>query len=202
MVPPGEMETLQGQFLVAMPLIGDKRFKESVLLVVEHNSEGAMAIAINEQIPQIKFGDVYSDLMDASPLENGKKEVPISSFMAAQPVLKGGPVQSNRGFLLHEGQEQHEGISFPVTPTLSLSASMDTLRNFAGKDNPGNVIFALGYCGWQPRQLENELAQNAWLTVPHNHELLFSTDYGDRYDFALKLLGITRASLSAFGSRA
>ncbi|MCF6325716.1 MAG: YqgE/AlgH family protein [Devosiaceae bacterium] len=200
--PYGEMETLQGQFLVAMPLMDDNRFKESVLFIVEHNSEGAMAIAINEQMPKIKFQDVYWDLSSASAVQNDKDKKIISSSMAAQPVFRGGPVQTNRGFLLHEGQGQFEGISFPVTPTISLSASMDTLRTFAGKDNPGNIIFALGYCGWQPGQLENELAQNVWLTVPHNYELLFSTDFGKRYDFALKLLGITRANLSAFGSRA
>jgi len=180
----------------------DNRFKESVLFVVEHNSEGAMAIAINEQLPQIKFEDVYKDLLSASATQNNKVKKIISSAMASQPVLKGGPVQTNRGFLLHETQEQLEGISFPVAPKISLSASMDTLRNFAQKDNPGDIIFALGYCGWQPGQLENELAQNVWLTVPHNWELLFATDFGKRYDFALKLLGVTRANLSAFGSRA
>jgi len=202
MAPLGEMETLQGQFLVAMPLMDDNRFKESVLFIVEHNSEGAMAIAINEQMPQIKFEDVYKDLLGASDLQNKKDEKIISSSMASQPVLKGGPVQSNRGFLLHETQEQLEGISFPVTSTISLSASMDTLRAFAKKDNLGNIIFALGYCGWQSGQLENELAQNVWLTVPHNCDLLFATGFEKRYDFALKLLGITRANLSAFGSRA
>ncbi len=200
--PAGEMETLQGQFLVAMPLMDDKRFKESVLFIVEHNSEGAMAIAINEQMPQIKFEDVYRDLLSASAVQNNKDKKIISSSMGSQPVFRGGPVQTNRGFLLHEAQEPLEGISFPVTSTISFSVSMDTLRGFAAKDNPGNIIFALGYCGWQPGQLENELAHNVWLTVPYNCDLLFVTDFEKRYDFALELLGITRANLSAFSSRA
>ncbi|VAW21450.1 UPF0301 protein YqgE [hydrothermal vent metagenome] len=202
-VPPlGEMETLQGQFLVAMPLMDDKRFKESVLFIIEHNNEGAMAIAINEQMPKIKFEDVYRDLSSASDVQNDKDKKIISSSMASQPVLRGGPVQTNRGFLLHEAQEQLEGISFPVTSTIEFSVSMDTLRDFAKKETPGNILFALGYCGWQPGQLENELAHNVWLTVPYDEDLLFVTDFEKRYDFALELLGITRANLSAFSSRA
>ncbi len=201
----GEMKSLQGQFLVAMPMIDDKRFTESVLFVVEHNRDGAMAIAINEKIPRIRFADIYEDLTSSispDPAGTDKIQGRTPRGMASRPVLKGGPVQTNRGFLLHELGEEAEGISFHVTNNIFLSASMDTLRAIAKMPDPGRAMFALGYCGWQPGQLEDELANNTWLTVPFSDELLFDADFGKRYDFALKLLGINRANLSAFGSRA
>jgi len=194
------METLQGQFLVAMPMMEDERFVESVLLVVEHNSEGAMAIAINEKLPTIKFGDVFNDIMQK--LKPTQSELKISNHMISQPVLRGGPVQTQRGFLLHYANQQIEGISFPVNSEISLSASIETLQAVATGKRSEKTLFALGYCGWHPGQLENELIENVWLSVPYSTKLLFDVAFENRYDFALEQLGINRANLSAFSGKA
>jgi len=197
-----EMETLQGQFLVAMPLMDDERFVESVLFVLEHNLEGAMAIAINEPLPKITFADVFKDISRNAKTKENMAKTTVSKKLALRAILKGGPVQTRRGFLLHGAKKRYEGISFAVNNDIQLSASMDTLLAFATDNDPGKSIFTLGYCGWEPGQLEDELAQNVWLTVPYDRELLFDTPFEERYEFALKLLGINRANLSAFCSRA
>ena len=197
-----EMESLQGQFLVAMPLMGDRRFIESVLYVVEHNREGAMAVAIHDPIKDVKFGDVMADVAHGFPADKTGHEIRVSPQMANQPVLRGGPVQRGRGFVLHASEIKLDGQSFPINRSTMLSADLEVLSAMARSDAAEKTLFVLGYCGWSPGQLEGELAQNAWLTVPFSQNLLFETSFKERYDRALGLLGINRASLSAVGGRA
>lgn len=199
---PADMESLQGQFLVAMPLMGDPRFFESVLYVVEHNSEGAMAIAIHDPLKDVTFGQVMADVARNFPADKTGHNIEVSPAMADKPVLRGGPVQKGRGFVLHASELKLDGLSFPINETTMLSADLEVLSAMARSPSGEKALFVLGYCGWSPGQLEGELAQNAWLTIPFNEELLFQTSFADRYDAALGLLGINRASLSAFGGRA
>lgn len=196
------METLQGQFLVAMPLMGDSRFKDSVLYVVEHNSDGAMAIGINEIMPNIVFGDVIADIDLHNSNSAQYSEIVVSEEIAQQGVLKGGPVQINRGFVVHSVETPTHGVSFKINEQTAISSNLEILVSLAMDDAPEKSLFALGYCGWSPGQLEEELAQNAWLTVPFSSEILFNTAFEKRYDKSLEMLGITRATLSAYSGRA
>ena len=198
---PG-MESLQGQFLVAMPMMQDKRFKESVLYVVEHNAEGAMAIAIHETLPGISFGDVLSDIQLSKSEGKKNPKIEVSAHMAEQPVLRGGPVQVGQGFVLHSADCELKQEAFAINSEIALSANLEILKTMALEDRPHQSLFALGYCGWSPGQLEGELSQNSWLTVPHSTDLLFNTNFEKRYDKALDLIGVSRANLSAFSGRA
>ncbi|VAW16433.1 UPF0301 protein YqgE [hydrothermal vent metagenome] len=190
---------LQGQFLVAMPLMGDPRFHESVIYVVEHNANGAMAIIINHPVKELRFIDVLSDLGLGEP----EQLIRISDDIAGREVLRGGPVETARGFVLHSPDFYREETSFVINSDICLSASIDVLKAMAFNSQAKNkALFALGYCGWSAGQLEAELAQNAWLTVPHSIELIFEVPVQERYEAALELLGINRASLSAFSGRA
>jgi putative transcriptional regulator len=111
-------------------------------------------------------------------------------------VLRGGPVQRGRGFVLHSPDYFREGNSYAVDGEICLTATLDVLKAMAFGNAPADAIFALGYCGWSPGQLEDEIRGNGWLTVPFSRDLLFSMPLEQRYDAALKKLGITRASLS------
>ncbi len=198
----GLMTSLQGQFLVAMPSMGDARFTRSVLLVVEHNAKGAMAIAIHEVMDNIHFCDVLADISVHSPSGEVARMPPVSEQVENLPVLKGGPVQTGRGFVLHSPDYEFSGATFAINSEISLSANLEILHAIAFENKPERSLFALGYCGWSPGQLENELAQNSWLTVPFDADLLFNTAYEERYEAALGILGIDQASLSAFGGHA
>jgi len=189
---------LQGQFLVAMPLMGDRRFYESVIYVVEHNANGAMAITINQPLKELKFIDVLSDLGLGTP----EQLIRISDDIAQRAVLRGGPVETARGFVLHSPDFYKQETSFVVNSDICLSANIEVLKAMAFKPEAKKALFALGYCGWSAGQLEAELAQNAWLTVPHSLELMFDTPLRSRYDAALEMMGINRASLSAFSGHA
>ncbi len=189
---------LRGQFLVAMPLMGDKRFHQSVIYVVEHGAQGAMAITINQALDNLQFIDVLEDLGLGTP----EQLIQISEKVARQNVLRGGPMQTARGFVLHSPDLYMQANSLVVNSDVCLSADLAALKAMAFGRQEENALLALGYCGWSAGQLEHELAQNAWLTVPHSLALMFDTPLEARYDAALKTMGITRASLSAFSGHA
>jgi putative transcriptional regulator len=111
-------------------------------------------------------------------------------------------VQRGRGFVLHSPDYFREGNSYAVNDEICLTATLDVLKAIAFRNAPTDSAFALGYCGWAPGQLENEIALNGWLTVPYSRELLFGTPLQNRYDIALGQLGITRASLSGAAGHA
>ncbi len=180
-------------------MMGDPRFYESVIYVVEHNANGAMAIAINHPLEQLRFIDVLSDLGLGAP----EQLIKLGDDIARQKVLRGGPVETARGFVLHSPDFYQEETSFVINSDICLSASMQVLKAMAfERQGKNKALFALGYCGWSAGQLEAELAQNAWLTVPHSMALIFDIPLKERYEAALDLLGINRASLSAFSGRA
>ena len=178
--------------------MGDPRFHESVIYVVEHNGNGAMAITINQPLKELHFIDVLSDLGLGTP----EQLIKISDDIAQREVLRGGPVETARGFVLHSPDFYKEETSFVINSDICLSANIEVLKAMAFNPEAKNALFALGYCGWSAGQLEAELTQNAWLTVPHSLKLMFDTPLRSRYDAALELLGINRASLSAFSGRA
>jgi putative transcriptional regulator len=192
------MMSLKGQFLVAMPEMGDDRFRETVIFLVGHGDEGAMGLVVNRRLDDMRFADILEEL------KLGKKDeiIRLPSAIKDRDVLRGGPVQRSRGFVLHSTDYFRDGNSYSVSDEICLTATLDILKAMAFGPAPSNAIFALGYCGWSPGQLENEIKGNGWLTVPFSRDLLFSLPLGRRYDAALGMLGITRASLSGVAGRA
>jgi putative transcriptional regulator len=192
------MISLKSQFLVAMPGMGDERFRETVIYVVGHGDEGAMGLVVNQPVEDMSFADVLEEL----GLGEKDEIIRLPSTVRHREVLRGGPVQRGRGFVLHSPDYFREGNSYVVNDEICLTATLDILKAMAFQDSPAAAVFALGYCGWAPGQLENEIALNGWLTVPYSRDLLFGTPLGERYDMALGQLGITRASLSGVAGHA
>lgn len=192
------MISLKGQFLVAMPDMGDERFREAVIYLVGHGEEGAMGLVVNQIVDDMKFADILEEL----DLGSSEELIHIPPRVRDRAVLRGGPVQRGRGFVLHSPDYFREGNSYSVSEEICLTATLDVLKAMAFGDAPADAVFALGYCGWSPGQLEDEIRGNGWLTVPFSRELLFSIPLEKRYDAALASLGITRASLSAMSGHA
>jgi putative transcriptional regulator len=193
------MDTLRGQFLVAMPAMGDERFHEAVIYIVGHGEEGAMGLVVNQPVEDMRFADILDELGIAG---KDDENIRMPSSVRDREVLRGGPVQRGRGFVLHSPDYFREENTYEVSDEICLTATLDILKSMASGNAPADAVFALGYCGWGAGQLENELALNGWLTVPFSRNLLFGTALGDRYDIALAQLGITRASLSGAAGHA
>jgi putative transcriptional regulator len=193
------MESLRGQFLVAMPGMGDERFHETVVYIVGHGDEGAMGLVVNQPVEDMRFADILDELGIAG---KDDENIRMPSSVRDREVLRGGPVQRGRGFVLHSPDYFREENTYEVSDDICLTATLDILKSMAFKKEPADAVFALGYCGWAPGQLENEIALNGWLTVPFSRRLLFGTALNERYDVALAQLGITRASLSGAAGHA
>jgi putative transcriptional regulator len=185
------MNSLEGQFLVAMPDMADERFAESVILLVGHGSEGAMGLVVNHELANLRFADVLDELDLGDP----DAVIRLPDAIRQRAVMRGGPVEKGRGFVLHSA-DYHSGNTYEVTGGVGLTATLDILKAMAFGPAPHSAMFILGCCGWSPGQLEGEIGDNGWLTVPFSRELLFETPVEDRYEAALASLRITRASLS------
>tara|TARA_R110000868_G_scaffold122464_23_gene324530 strand:- start:8719 stop:9300 length:582 start_codon:yes stop_codon:yes gene_type:complete len=187
------MKSLEGQFLVAMPDMDDERFEESVILLVGHGEEGAMGLVVNHELANLRFADIIDEL-DLGEVDNLIK---VPDAIRDRAVMRGGPVEKGRGFVLHSS-DYESGNTYPVAGGVSLTATLDVLKAIAFGPKPTSSLFALGCCGWSPGQLEDELANNGWLTVPFSRALLFETPVEDRYEAALASLNdnINRATLS------
>lgn len=192
------MISLKGQFLVAMPGMGDERFHETVIYIVGHGEEGAMGLVVNQPVDDMRFIDVLDEL----GISGDDDQIRMPDSVRNREVLRGGPVQRGRGFVLHSPDYFREGNSYAVNDEICLTATLDILKSMAFRNAPADAAFALGYCGWAPGQLENEIALNGWLTVPFSRDLLFGTPLQNRYDIALGQLGITRATLSGAAGHA
>lgn len=187
------MQSLKGQFLVAMPEMGDDRFHDAVIFMVGHGDEGAMGLVVNQSVEDMRFGDILEEL----ELGDRTDIIRLPERIRDREVLRGGPVQRGRGFVLHSPDYFRDGNSYTVSDDICLTATLDVLKAVAFGNAPADSVFALGYCGWSPGQLEQEIQGNGWLTVPFSRELLFGLPIEARYDAALASLGITRATLSA-----
>jgi putative transcriptional regulator len=153
---------------------------------------------VNQTVEDMRFADILEELN----LGEHDEIIQLPPSIRDREVLRGGPVQRGRGFVLHSPDYFREGNSYAVNDEICLTATLDILRAMAFKNTPADAIFALGYCGWAPGQLEGELALNGWLNVPYSRELLFGTPFAGRYDAALSRLGITRATLSGSAGHA
>lgn len=192
------METLRGQYLVAMPGMADERFVETVVFLVAHGEDGAMGLVVNKPM-----GDMHlSDILMEMELDAEARAIRVSEQRLEQDVLKGGPVDTSRGFVLHTPDYFRDGNSYLVGEEVCLTATLDVLRAIADGTGPAHSVLALGYCGWGAGQLEAELKQNGWLTLEHTPDLMFSVPAARRYDKALAMLGVSRANLSPYSGTA
>lgn len=192
------MDSLKGQFLIAMPEMTDDRFHDSVVYLVGHSEDGAMGLVVNQSVEDMRFGDVLEEL----DLSERDASIRLPPRVRNRDVLRGGPVERGRGFVLHTPDYFRSANSFAITEEICLTATLDILKAMAFGPAPTDALFALGYCGWSPGQLEGEIGSNGWLTVPFSRKLLFDTPLEDRYEAALRNFGITRANLSPDAGRA
>ena len=184
---------LDGQMLIAMPAMNDERFARAVIYVCAHSSEGAMGIIVNQPAGNIKFPDLLVQLEVIPAAE--RIELPVRAEDVK--VLKGGPVDTQRGFVLHSSDFFIENSTLPIDEGICLTATLDILKAIARGKGPHNAILALGYAGWAPGQLENEIQQNGWLHCPADPELIFGDDTEAKYDKALRKIGIDPGMLSS-----
>ena len=169
---------LTNQFLIAMPSLEDPNFFHSVTYICEHNDEGALGLIINRPL-EIQLGEILEHI-------NLKQATPESRQI---PVHLGGPVQRERGFVLHDPLGDWEA-TLKVTDRIGITSSIDILAAIARNEGPERSLIALGYAGWGAGQLERELADNAWLSGPADPEILFSTPDEQRWKAAAALLGV------------
>ncbi len=182
---------LTGQLLIAMPGMGDPRFARSVVYLCAYSDEGAMGLMVNKPASDVTLRDVL-DRMD----------MPFPDEMTAPAVHVGGPVETERGFVLHS--DEYRGALHPlvVPGGFALTATQDILEDIAKGEGPDRHLFALGYAGWGSGQLEQEIASNGWLTAPATLALVFDTPDDDKWDAALRSIGIDPVSLSGAAGRA
>ena len=182
--------SLRNHFLIAMPGLQDSIFAHSIAYLCEHDRHGAMGIVVNRPL-DISFDDIFEHL-----------EIRDFHHRHPQPVLAGGPVHTERGFVLHRRDDSRRWqATLDVTAEVSLTTSRDILESIAHDDGPVNALIALGYAGWSPGQLEQELATNAWLSLPATVAELFDVPLEQRAQAAASRLGINLDLLSStFGN--
>jgi putative transcriptional regulator len=180
---------LTNQFLIAMPGMSDGNFSGAVVYLCEHNQQGALGLVINRPV------DIdVKQLFEKVDLKLERED------LLSTPVYQGGPVQTERGFVLHEQLDQdggHYNSTLKIPGGLEMTTSRDVLEAMASGAGPRKVFISLGYSGWGAGQLEDEIARNGWLTVDADRAIIFDTPVEARYDRALSLLGIDRSVLSA-----
>ena len=183
---------LDGQMLIAMPSMGDERFARTVIYICAHSTEGAMGIIVNQPAPHVSFPDllVQLEVIPAADL------IQLPTQAEGVKVLKGGPVDTQRGFVLHSSDFFIENSTLPIDEGICLTATLDILKAIAKGDGPKSAILALGYAGWAPGQLETEIQHNGWLHCAADLDLIFGQDTGGKYEKALRKIGIDLGMLS------
>jgi putative transcriptional regulator len=189
---------LEGQVLVAMPGMVDQRFARSVIYLCAHSREGAMGIVVNQRARRVKF----SDLLVQLEVIDEREAILLPQRAGGMQVLKGGPVETQRGFVLHSSDYHVEDTTMPIDKTVSLTATVDILRAIAQGAGPCQAVLALGYAGWSPGQLEKEIQQNGWLSCEADADLVFGADLDAKYGLAMRKIGIDPAMLVSVAGHA
>lgn len=171
-------ECLRDHFLLAMPTLTEGIFSHSVTYICEHGESGAMGIVINQPL-DLSVEEIFEHL-----------QIESSRDFSDMPVMAGGPVQIDHGFVLHRDPASRWEATLKVTEDISLTTSRDILRAIAADRGPADYLIALGYAGWSAGQLEQELAENSWLTLPASSEIIFGTPHESRLAAAAARLGI------------
>jgi putative transcriptional regulator len=182
--------SLANHFLIAMPAMADPNFSRTLTYICEHNADGALGVIVNRPIDM-----TLGTLLDRVDISYDEK-TPISS-----PIYYGGPVQTDRGFVLHRPAQQWQS-QLRVDDDIALTSSRDVLQSIGQSGEPANALVMLGYSGWAAGQIEWELSQNAWLTVKADPQIIFDLPPDARLDAALHLLGVDFANLSEVAGHA
>ena len=189
---------LDGQMLIAMPGMGDQRFERSVIFMCAHSENGAMGIIVNKRAPMFSFGDLLERLEISPQADRAKLPEEVDQL----PVQFGGPVEPGRGFVLHTADYYSSETTLPIDESVALTATLDILRAIAEGSGPRRVLLALGYAGWGPGQLDDEIQRNGWLHCPADEELVFGADLDGKYAAALRKIGVDPSMLSGTAGHA
>lgn len=180
-----EPQSLKNHFLIALPSLREGLFAHSITYLCEHDATGAMGIIINRPL-DMSVDEVLEQL-----------DLDDHHYTHQQPVFAGGPVHTDRGFVLHRRTPQHWEASIEVSSQIALTSSLDILNAIARDSGPTQSLIALGYAGWGAGQLETELQESSWLTLPADEQILFDVPAAQRVDAALAKLGISFAQLGS-----
>jgi putative transcriptional regulator len=182
---------LDGQLLIAMPVMSDPRFARSVIYLCAHSEDGAMGLVINQRASHISFPDLLERLGIVPGETNGR----LSDDVRSMSIYVGGPVETSRGFVLHSSDYFANDSTLPIEDGVCLTATIDILKAIATGEGPHRAILALGYAGWSPGQLESEIQANGWLNCPADMDLIFDPDVDAKYVRALAKIGIDPSHL-------
>jgi putative transcriptional regulator len=181
---------LTNQLLIAMPTLGDENFSHSVTLICDHSASGALGLILNKPL-QMDMGEIFRQL-----------QIDMAGDGAGKcPVLRGGPVQSDRGFVVHRAGGQWES-TLRVSEAIHVTTSRDVLRAIARGEGPEDAFLVLGYAGWESGQLEDEIRANAWITAPADAKLVFEVPFEKRWNAAAELLGVELSRISPVSGNA
>jgi putative transcriptional regulator len=180
---------LTNQLLIAMPAMGDPNFSQTVTLICDHSSGGALGLILNKPLP-MRMGEIFSQL-----------EIEISGPLGQRQVLRGGPMQTDRGFVVHRAFGKWDS-TLRVSDALHVTTSRDILAAMAKGEGPAEAMVALGYAGWEGGQLEQEIRANAWLCVPADLNLIFDLPFESRWQAAGRLLGVDLSRISPISGNA
>lgn len=179
---------LQHHFLIAMPALQDPLFKRSVVYICEYNEDGAMGIIINKPLENLQISGILEKLkIEPAPID--------PSIRLDKPVFVGGPMAEDRGFILHSPPDEF-GSSIRISDDVVITTSRDVLETLGTEKQPENVLVALGYASWEKGQLEQEILENSWLTVPASADILFRTPISERWRAAARLVGVNIHNIS------
>ncbi len=173
---------------MAMPGMGDSRFKKAVIYLCCHDEQGAMGLVLNHVFPGLEFGSLLKQLNIAS-------DISIPNTINSMPVINGGPVETSRGFLLHTKDFNHDD-TVHINQDFCLTGTTDALKIVAGGEGPQNMIFTLGYAGWSSGQLDDEMQANAWLSCPATPDIIFNSTPDTMWGKAVDSLGFDPSLLS------
>lgn len=182
---------LTGQLLIAMPGMLDPRFAHSVVYLCAHSPEGAMGLILNKPVADLGLRELL-----------GQLDVAVTDDFRGAPLHFGGPVEQGRGFVLHTPDYESPVATLQVDASVSMTATMDILEEIGAGRGPRRRLVALGYAGWGPGQLEMELGQNGWLTCEADAGLIFDTPNAEKWEAALRILGVDALALSSTAGHA
>ncbi len=186
-----EAKHLDGKLLIAMPSMGDPRFNRSVVYICAHSDDGAMGLIVNKPAEDLKFADLLEQL-----------DITADRPIEGVDVHYGGPVEHGRGFVLHSRDYETQDATLNVNDQFGMTATLDILEDISQGHGPDSCLLALGYAGWGPGQLEDEIRDNGWLTCDAKAGLVFSDDHDSKWAAAMQEVGIDPRMLSAEGGRA
>jgi putative transcriptional regulator len=188
-----DLACLEGQMLIAMPALRDGPFARTVIYLCAHREDGAMGIIVNQKAETIGFPELLVQLDVVKSAES----IILPPRAGDVSVLRGGPVEKSRGFVLHSRDYFIDNSTVAIADDICLTATLDILRAIADGKGPEKAVLALGYAGWSSGQLESEILANGWLNCPADPSIVFDADFDSKYDRALAKIGINAAMLSS-----